>query len=124
MFISEKEVVISFAQDITERKIAEFEMQQAADIFNNIQTGTYIYHLEDINDDRTLRLVLANPTSEKLTHAPVKDIVGKTIDEIFPGLRELGIPEAYANVIRTGEPYEIDEIVYEDDRVIRRLVFG
>ena len=113
-----KEVVITFAQDITERKKAEFEMQQAADIFNNIQTGTYIYHLEDLNDDRTLRLVLANPASEKLTNVPVKDIVGKTLDEIFPGLRKAGIPQEYANVIRTGVPYEIDEIIYGDDRVI------
>ena len=82
-------------------KFTEEALQQAAEIFNNIQLGIYIYHLEDINDDRTLKMVAANPITQKLTGVPVKDIIGKTLDENFPGLREKGIPQKYAEVIRT-----------------------
>lgn len=93
-------------------------LQQASDIFNNIQLGIYIYHLEDINDDRSLRLVSANPATEILTGVLVKDVIGKTLDENFPGLREKGIPKMYANVVRKQKAIEIEDLYYKDKRVI------
>ena len=43
------------------------ELQQASDIFMNIRTGLHIYHLEDLDDDRTLRMIGTNPAAERLT---------------------------------------------------------
>ena len=42
------------------------ELQQASDIFMNIRTGLHIYHLEDPDDDRTLRMIGTNPAAERL----------------------------------------------------------
>jgi PAS domain S-box-containing protein len=94
------------------------ELQQASDIFMNIRTGLHIYHLEDINDDRTLRMIGVNPAAERLTGIPAKDQLGNTLDENFPGLREKGIPAEYANVIRTKTSRLFDEMVYGDERVV------
>ncbi len=102
----------------TQQFMMEEALQQTADIVNNIQLGIYIYHLEDITDDRTLRMVSANPASEKLTGVPAKDVIGKTLDENFPGLREKGIPQMYAEVVRTQIPIEIEDLYYGDNRVI------
>ncbi len=99
-------------------KSTEDALQQAADIFSNIQLGIYIYHLEDINDDRTLKMVAANPITEKLTGVPVKDIIGNTLDENFPGLRKKGIPQKYAEVVRTQKSIEIEDLYYSDERVM------
>ena len=77
------------------------ELQQASDIFTNIRTGLHIYHLEDLDDDRSLRMIGSNPAAERLTGLHAKDLLGNTLDENFPGLREKGIPEAYAEVVRT-----------------------
>ena len=63
--------------DITKRKENETALQQAADIVKNIQVGIYIYHLENIDDDRSLRMVAANPASERLTGVKEYDVVGK-----------------------------------------------
>ena len=63
------------------------ELQQASDIFMNIRTGLYIYHLEKIDNDRTLKLISVNPAAERLTGIAAKDILNRTIDENFPGLR-------------------------------------
>ncbi len=38
--------------DTSEQFIAEQALQQAADIVHNIRVGIYIYHLEDLEDDR------------------------------------------------------------------------
>jgi len=104
--------------DTTEQVRAEQALQQAADIVENIKLGIYIYRLEDMDDDHTLRMVSANPATEDLTGIPVTQVVGKTIDENFPGLREKGIPALFADVIRTQKPMEIEEIDYEDERII------
>ncbi len=90
----------------------------AINIIENIQLGMHIYHLEDINDDKTLRMIAANPASEKLTGVKPEDVIGKTLDENFPGLREKGVPQAYAEVVRTQKPYVIEDIFYTDERVI------
>jgi PAS domain S-box-containing protein len=107
------------------RTATEFErlnyiekIQQAANIFENIQVGMYIYHLVDINDDRTLLMVAANEAAATLTGVAVKDILGKTLDENFPGLREQGIPQMFANVIRTQKAIDTDTVFYGDNRVI------
>lgn len=39
-------------------------------------------------------------------------------DENFPGLRALGIPQRYAEIIHTGESKILDDVHYGDDRVI------
>jgi PAS domain S-box-containing protein len=94
------------------------ELQQASDIFMNIRTGLHIYHLEEPDDDKTLRMIGTNPAAEKLTGLQAKDLLGNTLDENFPGLREKGIPQAYANVVRTKLAQQFDELIYGDDRVL------
>jgi PAS domain S-box-containing protein len=94
------------------------ELQQASDIFMNIRTGLHIYHLENIDDDTTLRMIAVNPAAERLTGIPAKDVVGNTLDENFPGLREKGIPTDYANVARSKISKQFEEVYYGDNRVV------
>ncbi len=94
------------------------ELQQASDIFMNIRTGLHIYHMENIDDDSTLRMIGTNPAAERLTGIAAKDLLGNTLDENFPGLRAKGIPEAYANVVRTKNSIQFDELFYSDERVL------
>ena len=104
--------------DYTEQYFTEQSLKQAAHIVNNIQIGIHIYKLEDPEDDSTFRMVSANPASEVLTGIPAKNLVGKTLDECFPRLREKGIPKWYAEVVRTKKPIEIEDIAYEDENTI------
>ncbi len=55
------------------------ELQQASDIFMNIRTGLHIYHLEDRDDDSTLRMIGTNPAAEKLIGIPARDQLGNTL---------------------------------------------
>jgi len=98
--------------------MSEQAFQQAADIVENINLGIYIYALEDPGGDGTLRLISANPATAILTGVPVANVLGRTIDENFPGLRERGIPQMFTEVIRTQEPIELEELEYEDERII------
>jgi PAS domain S-box-containing protein len=86
-------------------------------LIDNIQSGFYIYHLEDLNDDSTLRMVYANPEAEKMTGVKNSHLTGKTIDECFPGLRERNIPYFYAEVVRKQIPYVLSDFFFDKDDV-------
>ncbi|MBF0449603.1 MAG: PAS domain-containing protein [Candidatus Magnetomorum sp.] len=87
-------------------------------VFENIQVGLHIYQLEDLKDDSTLRMISANQAAEDYTGISVKNVVGKTLDENFPGLREKGIPQIYADVVRSGKSITLEDVYYNDNRVI------
>ncbi len=115
--IAGRNVLYSVVHDITERKRIEAALQQGLSIVENIPIGLHIYHLEDLSDDRTLRMVYANPITEKFTGLPVVEIMGKTLDENFPGLRQLGVPQQYAEVARTQVSRKLGVVRYGDKRM-------
>lgn len=104
-------------EDITAKKKHEMENQRYADIVNNMQVGLHVYRLEDPADSRSLRMIMANTASAELTGIPVEGVVGKTLDENFPYLRNEKIPQRYAEVARSGEGTQFEKITYEDERV-------
>jgi len=109
----------AIVRDITKRIEAEQSLQQASDIINNMQMGLYVYELENLEDDRTLKMVATNRASGILSGVLPDEIIGKYIDEIFPGLRAMGIPKRFAEVVRTGEAGEFEDFYYQDDRVLQ-----
>ena len=105
-------------QAITEQRVAERLIARYVDIINNLPLGLHVYHLVDPADDRTLRLVAANPAAVQLTGLPMPEVVGKTIDEILPALRRYDVSHKFAEVVRTGQAVEFEqEIFYGDDYV-------
>ncbi|MEE4136566.1 MAG: PAS domain S-box protein [Desulforhopalus sp.] len=105
-------------RDITERKQVETELQKSKLITDSIPVGLHLYHLEELSNDRTLRMVYANPAAKALTSLEPEEVVGKTLDENFPGLRALGIPQRYAEVVRTQTAITFEDITYGDNRVV------
>ncbi len=105
-----------YIQDITDRRKISEELQQSADIINNMQIGLFVYELEDLSDDRSLRLVAYNKSSVQLSGAELSGKIGLYIDEIFPQLRKLGIPKRFADVVRTGIGGEYEDIYYKEDQ--------
>ena len=100
-----------------ERKGTEEALNLYRDMVIDMAVGLYVYHLEDIGDDTTLRLIEVNPAAERFTGVAGKDALGNTLDENFPGLREQGVPQLYAEVVRSGKPLELGDILYNDERV-------
>jgi two-component system, cell cycle sensor histidine kinase and response regulator CckA len=107
--------------DITARIQAEEKARMYANIVEYLQMGLYVYHLDDVTDDRSLRLVAANPAAEKLLGIPNVHALGMTIDQIFPKLRERGIPAVIADVARNGTTGEYLDFTYSDERVIEAV---
>lgn len=104
--------------DVSERRLAEERTRLFVDIVRNMRSGLLVYHQEDPADDRSLRVVSVNPAGERLLGVERSDLLGKLVDEAFPGLRERGLPGLFADVIRTGDSREVQDFRYGDDRVL------
>ncbi len=107
---STKEIYIHF-EEVQKHYKTQNSLKEQVDIsleiYNNMYSGLYIYHLENPEDDHTLKMLACNPAGEKMTGFLASDLIGKYIDEIFPALREQDIPRIYADVVRTGVQAEL-----------------
>lgn len=112
-----KELLSAVIRDVTERNKAREVMQLYTDVVRNMQVGLYIYQLEDLADDRTFRLTAVNPESAAAIGLAEEEMLGKYLDEILPGLRKHGIISLFANVVRNGRPFNVDDFAYSDDRL-------
>lgn len=111
--------VRAFAEKVNIHKLKKNELVNFQAIFDNINVGIYIYHLEDIDDDKTLKMVSANQAAADFTGVSVKDVIGRTLEDNFPGSREKGIPQLYSEVVRLGKPKIFEDVLYGDNRVLQ-----
>jgi PAS domain S-box-containing protein len=107
--------------DITERKRAEERIRLFARIARNMQIGLLVYRQDDLEDDRSLRLIAVNPEGAKLLGLEADLMLGCLIDDLFPILRERGIPRVFADVIRTGTAQDLHDFQYGDERVLESV---
>jgi PAS domain-containing protein len=68
------------------------------------------------NHDRIIdfRYEYINDAGCRLNQRSREDLVGHTLLELFPAQKDLGLIEAYAQVVETGEPLIKENLVYED----------
>ena len=89
-------------------------------VLAEINMGIFIYHLEDPEDERKLKLIYANKEASNCTGADLTPLVGKYILEAFPALAETEIPKAYRDVVVQGESRRIGTVEYEDANLKKR----
>ncbi|TAG91213.1 MAG: PAS domain S-box protein [Oscillatoriales cyanobacterium] len=114
--------VLGITEDITERRQVDESVRLYDQIVENMQIGLYVYHLENMDDDSTLRAIASNPAATKFTGLEMADVLGMTIDEIFPKSRSKNIPQVFSSVIRSQKAVELEDIdCDESGRITRAL---
>jgi len=112
---------IEHYSDVTERCMAEDRIRLFANIARSMQIGLLVYRLEDITDDHSLRLITINPEAERLLGVGKAELLGTLIDDAFPALRERGLPQLFAEVIRTQETRAMQDFAYRDQRILENV---
>jgi PAS domain S-box-containing protein len=83
-------------------------------LFHQIKTGLAILHLESRVDPRSLRLIAANPAGRKAAGVVAEDYEGKRLADTAPKLFETGIPQACAEVVRSGQARDLGQVELGD----------
>src|SRR5262249_17232222 len=91
-------------------------IQLYADFVKSIPIGVLILRPDDPADDRTLRLIDANPSASRLLGFDLSGVLGQTMVQVFPSTTP-AVLKVYADVARTGAASPILEMEYGDGRV-------
>ncbi|MGB2863846.1 MAG: PAS domain S-box protein [Sedimentisphaerales bacterium] len=84
-------------------------------LFENVCSGVAIYKAR--NDGEDFVFMDFNPAAEQIEHIKKEELVGKSVTEIFPGVRQFGLFDVFLRVYKTGTPEHHPISVYKDERV-------
>lgn len=118
--VPEKGLTYAVARDVTDNKKTEKTLRESEkifrELFNNMSTGVAIYDAtEDGNDFIFKDINRAGIASSQLEH---HQLVGKSVQEVFPGIREMGLLDVFQRVWKTGIPEHFPSALYKDNRII------
>jgi PAS domain S-box-containing protein len=80
-----------------------------ADLFRAIPVGVFVWRLEAGPQGPAPRLLTANAAAAAMTDRTVDDIVGKTMEELFPGVHAGGLPEKCVRAAASGTPIDLGD---------------
>ncbi|MCX6690725.1 MAG: cache domain-containing protein, partial [Methanoregula sp.] len=84
------------------------------ELFDNMSSGVAIY--KAINDGEDFVISDLNEAGQKITHV-YTDFVDKSVCDVFPGVKQLGLFEIFQQVWKTGKSEFYPSSQYEDDRL-------
>lgn len=110
--------IISMVEEITDKLIAEKLLKESEfkfrQIVQNSPMGIYVY---EVNDQNQLILVDTNPAADILTGIDNTKLLGMTIEEAFPGLKQTDIPHHYLTAALHGTPWHTENIYYHEENI-------
>ena len=129
--------ILGVSHDITESKRLEEELRKASEdlerkveertaeladseqryraLFENMTNGVAIYRAVD--DGKDFIFVEFNRAAEIITHRTRKEVLNRSLREVFPGIDSFGLLDMLKRVWTSGESVHLPVTKYEDGRV-------
>lgn len=115
-----KPAVIGTVKDITEQKSMENALRESEErfrmIFENMSDAVAVY--EVIDEGRNFILKDFNQSAEKLEDMKRKDLIGKSLLDVFSRAVDFGLLDVFQRVWRTGNPEHHPISLYNDERIV------
>jgi len=98
----------------TEKKLRESEGRFKA-IFDNMSSGVIVY--EVVNNGGDFIILDLNQADQNIEKIDKKEVLGKSVLEIFPQVKVVGLFEVFKRVWKTGKPENRSVTLYEDQKI-------
>ncbi len=80
-------------------------------------TASCIAVYQAVNDGEDFVFVDFNPMAEKTEKISKKEVLGKRVTEVFPGVKDFGLFEVFQKVWKNGKPQHHPIALYKDNRI-------
>jgi signal transduction histidine kinase len=100
--------------EVLDRSLAESEARYKG-IFEHTLNGVAVYRAVRNGDD--FIFVDFNKGAEKIENIKRKDVIGKSVLEMFPSIKEFGLFDVFKRVWKTGVPEHFPLSIYKDERI-------
>ena len=111
--------VIEFVRDVTKSKKADAKIHESEkrfrELFDHMSSGVAVYESVDNGQDFIIKDF--NRAAEKIDNIKRKIILGRSVLEIFPGVKEFGLFDVLKKVWNTGKPELFPVKLYKDKRI-------
>ena len=116
--IDNEKMILSVTRDITGSKQAEASLRASELKFRNIIDASPMgIHLYELQGDNRLIFTGANATASRLLGIDHEPLIGKAIEEAFPGLVTTEIPARYREAARIGKVWRTEQFDYHHGRI-------
>jgi PAS domain S-box-containing protein len=106
-------------RDITERKRTEEMLRENTiryqELFESMGSGAAVY--KTFNDGEDFIFQEYNASAEMLDKTPRERVIGKSVVEVFPGVKDFGLFDVFQRVHKTGKPESHPITFYKDERI-------
>ncbi len=106
-------------QDITEQHRAQQALLDSEAryraLFENMSNGVAIYEAQNEGED--FLFVGYNKGAERMDNIKRDSLIGKSVLEVFPGVKDFGLFQVFQRVWETGTPEDHPVGLYEDKRI-------
>ncbi len=116
MQLDGKWYAVGIARDITERKRAEQKLASSREsyhqLFESMGSGVAIYQPDASGEHFVIKAV--NQAVERIEGVGREALLGRDVEEAFPGIVTMGLLEVFRRVARTGQPEHLPARLYRD----------
>jgi len=100
-------------------KASEKELRQSRArykaIFDFSMNGIAVYEGIDGGNDFIFKNF--NPAAEKIDKVRRQDLLGRSVQDVFPNIKKMGLLDVFRKVWQTGKEEYLPAIIYKDDRI-------
>lgn len=84
-------------------------------LFENMASGVAIYQPDAAC--AVFRFKSVNRAAERMDQMRREDLVGRSVEEVFPGVRAMGLLAVFQRVCRSGEAERLPAAIYQDEQL-------
>ncbi len=114
-----RRMLCAVIRDVTERRRTEETLRDSEtrfrELFTHMQGAVAVYEARD--GGRDFVFVDFNRSGERIDNIKKEDILGRSVQEAFPGVKEFGLFDVLQRVWKTGQPERHPVSLYKDGRI-------